>query len=87
MSTTGKENKDNPIGEGGVEAVVPSVVTPPELKSLLNRLDVIDEKVEFVLGETSMRRGLAAGTWLGLLYGIVVGLFICVFLEYVVQLI
>ena len=87
MSTTGKEKRDNKVGGEGVEAVVPSVVTPPELKSLLHRLDVIDEKVEFVLGETSMRRGLAAGTWLGLLYGIVVGLFICIFLEYVVQLI
>lgn len=67
------------------EAAVPVVVAPSEVKELWRRLDAVDEKVEFVLGEIGLRKGLTAGTWMGFLYGILVGYVVCLFLEYILH--
>ena len=68
------------------EPTVPAVVVPPEkVSELTERLEAIDEKVEFVLGEMALRRGLKVGTWTGILYGFTVGSLICLFLKFVVH--
>lgn len=72
-------------GKPDEEVVVPAVVTPPEVKELQDRLDAVDEKIEFVLGEVALRRGLTAGTWMGFLYGLALGFTVVTFLKYVLH--
>ncbi|RLI27959.1 MAG: tetrahydromethanopterin S-methyltransferase subunit G [Candidatus Hecatellales archaeon] len=67
------------------EPVVPAVLTPPEISELIDRLNAVDEKVEFVLGEMALRRGLKVGTWMGILYGFTLGSIICILLKFVVH--
>ncbi|MEA1957113.1 MAG: tetrahydromethanopterin S-methyltransferase subunit G, partial [Euryarchaeota archaeon] len=57
---------------------IPIAITPPEHTKLLDRLDVMDEKVEFVAGELAQKQGEKIGTALGILYGAVVGIVIFV---------
>ena len=57
---------------------IPIAITPPEHTKLLDRLDVMDEKVEFVAGELAQKQGEKIGTALGILYGAVVGILIFV---------
>ena len=57
---------------------IPIAITPPEHTKLLDRLDVMDEKVEFVAGELAQKQGEKIGSALGILYGAVVGILIFV---------
>ena len=73
--------------EENPEKKIPIIITPPEISELHSRLDKSNEKVEFVLGEISQREGLKIGSHLGFLYGVVVGIIICMLLKFVFQLI
>jgi len=57
---------------------IPIAITPPEHTKLLDRLNVMDEKVEFVAGELAQKQGEKIGTALGILYGAIVGILIFV---------
>ncbi|TQD23960.1 tetrahydromethanopterin S-methyltransferase subunit MtrG [Methanolobus vulcani] len=64
---------------------VPSVVTNPEdFQEVLEKLNMIDEKIEFVNSEVAQRIGKKVGRDIGILYGAVVG--IIMFLLYVLFL-
>jgi len=56
-------------------------VDPDEFSEVLKRLDLIDEKVEFVNSEVAQRIGKKVGRDIGILYGAVMGLLL--FLIYV----
>ena len=56
------------------EAAVPVAVTPPEHTKLLERINVMDHKVEFVAGELWQRQGEKIGFTIGLLYGVMIGI-------------
>ncbi len=45
---------------------IPIAITPPEHTKLLDRLNVMDEKVEFVAGELAQKQGEKIGTALGI---------------------
>jgi tetrahydromethanopterin S-methyltransferase subunit G len=61
---------------------IPSVVVDPaDFSAVLERLNKIDEKVEFVNSEISQRIGKKVGRDIGILYGAVTG--IIIFLLYV----
>ncbi len=61
---------------------VPSVVVDPDdFNAVIERLNKIDEKVEFVNSEISQRIGKKVGRDIGILYGAVAG--IVIFLLYV----
>ena len=61
---------------------VPSVVVDPtDFNEVIRRLDLIDEKVEFVNSEIAQRIGKKVGRDIGILYGAVVG--ILMFLIYI----
>lgn len=57
------------------ELAVPVAVTPPEYVKLLERIDTMDQKVEFVAGELWQRQGEKIGLVIGLLYGAMIGIF------------
>jgi len=57
------------------ELVVPIAVTPPEYIKLQERIDTMDQKVEFVAGELWQRQGEKIGLVIGLLYGAMIALF------------
>lgn len=60
---------------------VPSVVVDPaDFNEVLDKLNKIDEKVEFVNSEVAQRIGKKVGRDIGMLYGAVVG--IIIFLMY-----
>ncbi|AGB50256.1 N5-methyltetrahydromethanopterin:coenzyme M methyltransferase subunit G [Methanomethylovorans hollandica DSM 15978] len=60
---------------------VPSVVTDPaDFAEVLERLNKIDEKIEFVHSEVAQRIGRKVGRDIGILYGAVAG--ILIFLVY-----
>lgn len=64
---------------------VPSVVTDQEdFNAVLEKLNKIDEKIEFVNSEVAQRIGKKVGRDIGILYGAVVG--IIIFLLYVLFL-
>jgi tetrahydromethanopterin S-methyltransferase subunit G len=61
---------------------IPSVVVDPvDFNEVIRRLDLIDEKVEFVNSEIAQRIGKKIGRDLGILYGAVLG--ILIFLIYI----
>ncbi|NAS88260.1 tetrahydromethanopterin S-methyltransferase subunit G [ANME-1 cluster archaeon AG-394-G21] len=57
---------------------IPIAITPAEHTKLLDRLNVMDEKVEFVAGELALKQGEKIGSALGILYGAVVGILLFV---------
>lgn len=57
------------------ELVVPIAITPPEHTKLIERINAMDHKVEFVAGELWQRQGEKIGFTIGLLYGVLIGLF------------
>jgi tetrahydromethanopterin S-methyltransferase subunit G len=60
----------------------PSVVTDPaDFNEVLEKLNVIDEKIEFVNSEIAQRIGKKLGRDMGILYGAVAG--ILIFLIYI----
>ncbi|RLE49397.1 MAG: tetrahydromethanopterin S-methyltransferase subunit G [Candidatus Methanomethylicota archaeon] len=69
------------------ELRAPTVVTPQdEFKAIMAKLDEIDDRVSFVLGEVTQREGLKFGTHIGFIYGLFVGLLISIILKFVLNL-
>lgn len=64
------------------EVKIPIVITPPEISQLHSKLDAIDEKVDFVLGEVAQREGLRLGGHIGFLYGFLTGSMIMLILKF-----
>ncbi|MFZ2070008.1 MAG: tetrahydromethanopterin S-methyltransferase subunit G [Halobacteriota archaeon] len=56
------------------EVAVPVAVTPVEHIKLLERINKMDETVEFVAGELWQRQGEKIGFTMGLLYGVMIGI-------------
>ncbi|TGC10962.1 tetrahydromethanopterin S-methyltransferase subunit MtrG [Methanolobus halotolerans] len=64
---------------------IPSVVVDPEdFNQVLDKLNTIDEKIEFVNSEVAQRIGKKVGRDIGILYGAVAG--IIIFLLYLLFL-
>ncbi len=64
---------------------IPSVVTDSEdFNAVIEKLDMIDEKIEFVSSEVSQRIGKKVGRDIGILYGATTG--IVLFLLYILFL-
>ena len=60
----------------------PSVVTDPaDFNEVLEKLNVIDEKIEFVNSEIAQRIGKKLGRDIGIMYGAIAG--ILIFLIYI----
>lgn len=67
---------------------IPVTVAPiDEFKALIDKLNMIDERVEFVLGEISQREGLKIGMHIGFIYGVLSGFIITIILKYLLGLI
>jgi len=61
---------------------IPSVVVDPaDFNDVIKKLNLIDEKIEFVNSEIAQRIGKKVGRDIGILYGAVVG--ILMFLLYI----
>jgi N5-methyltetrahydromethanopterin:coenzyme M methyltransferase subunit G len=54
----------------------PIAITPPEHTKLLDRLSVMDERVEFVAGELAQKQGEKVGFAIGMLYGVIIGILV-----------
>lgn len=62
------------------ELAVPVAVSPPEHTKLLERINDMDHRVEFVAGELWQRLGERVGLTIGFLYGMIIGILFLVFL-------
>jgi N5-methyltetrahydromethanopterin:coenzyme M methyltransferase subunit G len=67
------------------EIRIPVVIAPPEISELYSKLDEIDEKVDFVLGEVAQKEGLRLGGHIGFLYGFLTGSLIMLILKFVLK--
>ncbi|TDA36139.1 tetrahydromethanopterin S-methyltransferase subunit G [Candidatus Nezhaarchaeota archaeon WYZ-LMO8] len=62
------------------------VIAPSEISQLYSKLDAIDEKVDFVLGEVAQKEGLRLGGHIGFLYGFLTGSMIMLILKFLLHL-
>ena len=60
------------LKEKSLEDTTPRLVTPPEIFELFEKLDVIDERVEFVLGELAQKEGTKLGGGIGFTWGFLI---------------
>ena len=61
------------------EITVPEIIVDPvDYREVIEKLDLIDEKIEFTHSEMQQRIGKRIGRDIGVLYGIVIGLIIVV---------
>lgn len=67
------------------EVRIPVVIAPLEISELYSKLDEIDEKVDFVLGEVAQKEGLRLGGHIGFLYGFLTGSLIMLILKFVLK--
>lgn len=65
---------------------IPIVIAPPEISQLYSKLDVIDEKVDFVLGEVAQKEGLRLGGHIGFFYGFLTGSMIMLILKFLIHI-
>ncbi len=56
------------------ELSVPVAITSPEYTKLMERLNDMDDRVEFVAGELWQRQGEKLGLIMGLVYGALIGI-------------
>ncbi|MGP3666921.1 MAG: tetrahydromethanopterin S-methyltransferase subunit MtrG [Candidatus Bathyarchaeota archaeon] len=68
------------------EIAVPLIITPPEIFELYKKLDEVDERVEFVLGELAQKEGVKIGSNIGFLWGFIIGTIACIILKFVLHL-
>ncbi|MEM0217537.1 MAG: tetrahydromethanopterin S-methyltransferase subunit G [Candidatus Nezhaarchaeales archaeon] len=68
------------------EIKIPIVIAPSEISQLYSKLDAIDEKVDFVLGEVAQKEGLRLGGHIGFLYGFLTGSMIMLILKFLLHL-
>ena len=69
------------MSEDEIKGTIPAVVVDSaDFDEVLNRLNKIDEKIEFVNSEITQRIGKKVGRDIGILYGAVAG--ILIFLVY-----
>lgn len=68
------------------EVKIPIVIAPPEISQLYSRLDAIDERVDFVLGEVVQKEGLRLGGHIGFLYGFLTGSMIMLILKFLLHI-
>lgn len=60
------------------KSIPQTMVTSEDFNGISNKLDDIEEKVEFSVGEYYQRLGQQTGRDIGILYGIILGLIILV---------
>ncbi|RLF11900.1 MAG: tetrahydromethanopterin S-methyltransferase subunit G [Thermoprotei archaeon] len=70
-----------------LEVKVPVVMAPAEIAQIHAKLDAIDERVEFVLGEVAQKEGLRIGGHIGFLYGFLTGSMIMLILKFLLHVI
>ena len=69
------------------EKVPEVIVDPADYKEILNKLNLIEEKVEFTHSEMQQKIGTKLGRDVGILYGVCIGLVIVViYLLLIIQL-
>jgi len=71
-----EEGRVKEIEELEKELAVPVTITSPGHTKLLERLNVMEEKAEFVAGELALRQGGNIGFVIGILYGLIIGILI-----------
>ena len=69
------------MAEDEVQTLPVTVAPIDEFKALIDRLNMIDERIEFVLGEVSQREGLKIGVHIGFIYGILSGFIVSIILK------
>lgn len=62
------------------------IVDQTDYNEVMKKLDLVDEKVEFVSSEVAQRIGKKVGRDIGILYGAVMGLLLFVIYSYITSM-